>query len=96
MTAEEKQRIREEKKQRDTYYKGMEEQRRKEWDAAALEKQRTEAQNTVEFILTEKEHKLLNLALHPASPGNEWQSALIKFGESLRSRGYMPKEGGAR
>lgn len=82
LTAEEKQRNRDQKKQRVAYYKGVEEQRK----AAAVEQSKREALIAIKLTITDKELKLLNLALSSASPETVWQSALIKFGESLRSR----------
>jgi hypothetical protein len=86
LTEEQKRENREHRKQAAAYQHGVDEQRRKEFRAAAADQRRREAQNTVQLILTDKEHKLLNLALNPTATENEWQTALIKFGESLRSR----------
>jgi hypothetical protein len=77
---------RERRRQIDAYYKGLEEQRRAANAKEAGEQRKRESESRVRLILTDKERKLLNLALNPASTENEWQTALIKFGESLRSR----------
>jgi hypothetical protein len=87
LTAEQKQRNRELKKQRVAYYKGLDEQRKKELTAKQAQAKREETLNSVTITVTDKERKLLNLALNPTSPKDEWQLAWIRFGESLRRRG---------
>jgi hypothetical protein len=86
MTAEQKQKNREDKKARVAYYRGLDEQRRAAERAAQAEQRLIDASNRSTLILTSKERKLLTLMLNPESPENEWHLALTRFGESLRAR----------
>ena len=86
LTAEQKQKNREQKKARDAYYKGLDEQPRKAADAAEREQKEREEESRILLILTEKKRKLLNLALNAQATENEWQMAIIGFAKSLRNR----------
>jgi hypothetical protein len=77
---------RERKKQIETQVKAQDERRRADKATAEKEQRKYEAVNRVNLTLTDKEFKLLNLALDSCATENEWQSALLKFGESLRAR----------
>jgi hypothetical protein len=70
LTEEQKRENREHRKQAAAYQKGVDEQRRKEFTAVAADQQRQEAQINVKLLLTDKERKLLNLALNSGSTEN--------------------------
>jgi hypothetical protein len=86
LTEEQKRRNREVKKQRIAYFKGLDEQRKKELAAQATAAKREGTLNSVTITLTEKERKFLDRALNPASAKAEWEFAWMRLGESLRRR----------